>query len=245
MDKITFEHGETEKSISVTLINEKVNKTAADLNKEEFGDGTEEIEELQDLMFKIVIDKAHPEGVKISKKNACIVTIVQTGDEDADKEGEAMLQYFLQTKEPTWGQQFKNAALLGPQIDEDNLIVDHVTMFEAFFHFACINWKMLFAIVPPSRYGGGWPCFIVALLFIGIITAIVGEVATILGCSAGIEPSITAITLVAMGTSLPDTFASITAVKTSKYADSAIGNVTGSNCVNVFLGLGLPWVIAA
>ena len=28
-------------------------------------------------------------------------------------------------------------------------------------------------------------------------------------------------------------------------ADSAIGNVTGSNSVNVFLGLGLPWMIAS
>merc|ERR1711971_913486 len=27
-------------------------------------------------------------------------------------------------------------------------------------------------------------------------------------------------------------------------ADSAVGNITGSNSVNVFLGLGLPWVIA-
>ena len=28
-------------------------------------------------------------------------------------------------------------------------------------------------------------------------------------------------------------------------ADNSIGNVTGSNSVNVFLGLGLPWLIAA
>eukprot|EP00951_Prasinocladus_malaysianus_P014413 scaffold109664_cov36-Prasinocladus_malaysianus.AAC.1 len=28
-------------------------------------------------------------------------------------------------------------------------------------------------------------------------------------------------------------------------ADAALGNVTGSNCVNVFLGIGLPWTIAA
>jgi hypothetical protein len=61
--------------------------------------------------------------VKISKKNACIITIIQTGETE-NKEGEAMLQYFLQTKEPSWTQQFKNAALLGPMIDENNLIVD-------------------------------------------------------------------------------------------------------------------------
>lgn len=72
----------------------------------------------------------------------------------------------------------------------------------------------------------------------------VGEVATLMGCVIGLKPGITAITFVAIGTSLPDTFASMTAAKESRYADSAVGNVTGSNSVNVFLGLGLPWVVA-
>ena len=91
---------------------------------------------------------------------------------------------------------------------------------------------------------GGVPAFAVALTLIGIITAVVGSVAGLLGCVIGLDPSITAITIVAVGTSLPDTFASMTAAKTSEHADSAIGNVTGSNSVNVFLGLGLPWVIS-
>lgn len=30
-----------------------------------------------------------------------------------------------------------------------------------------------------------------------------------------------------------------------RHADNCIGNVTGSNSVNVFLGLGMPWLIAA
>lgn len=30
-----------------------------------------------------------------------------------------------------------------------------------------------------------------------------------------------------------------------QYADSSIGNVTGSNAVNVFLGIGVAWSIAA
>lgn len=92
--------------------------------------------------------------------------------------------------------------------------------------------------------GGGVPAFFVALTLIGLITAIVGSVAGLLGCVVGLDPSITAITFVAIGTSLPDTFASVTAAQSSEYADSAIGNVTGSNSVNVFLGLGLPWVIS-
>eukprot|EP00438_Fugacium_kawagutii_P004745 Skav203082 [mRNA] locus=scaffold447:43730:46843:- [translate_table: standard] len=57
--------------------------------------------------------------------------------------------------------------------------------------------------------------------------------------------AITAISLVALGTSLPDTFASKTAAEQDPTADASIGNVTGSNSVNVFLGLGLPWTIGA
>ena len=49
----------------------------------------------------------------------------------------------------------------------------------------------------------------------------------------------------ALGTSLPDLFASKQAAQSEKTADNSIGNVTGSNSVNVFLGLGLPWTIAA
>lgn len=79
---------------------------------------------------------------------------------------------------------------------------------------------------------------------IGVVTAIVGEFATVLGCVLGIEESVTAITIVALGTSLPDTFASMTAAASSDNADSAIGNITGSNAVNVYLGLGLPWLVA-
>ena len=44
---------------------------------------------------------------------------------------------------------------------------------------------------------------------------------------------------------MPDTFASKTAAIGEKTADSSVGNVNGSNSVNVFLGLGLPWVIAS
>ena len=55
---------------------------------------------------------------------------------------------------------------------------------------------------------------------------------------------ITAITFVALGTSVPDLFASKTAAIAEETADDSVGNVTGSNSVNVFLGLGLPWLMA-
>lgn len=44
---------------------------------------------------------------------------------------------------------------------------------------------------------------------------------------------------------LSDTFASKVAAIQDKYADASVGNVTGSNAVNVFLGIGVAWTIAA
>ena len=37
----------------------------------------------------------------------------------------------------------------------------------------------------------------------------------------------------------------VQAARQDKTADNSIGNVTGSNSVNVFFGLGLPWLVAA
>jgi solute carrier family 8 (sodium/calcium exchanger) len=113
------------------------------------------------------------------------------------------------------------------------------------FHALCLFWKVLFAFTPVPSLLGGWLCFWAALSMIGVVTAIVGDMAGLLGCCMGIPDDITAITLVALGTSLPDTFASKVAAQQNDTADDSIGNVTGSNCVNVFLGLGLPWTIGA
>ena len=42
-----------------------------------------------------------------------------------------------------------------------------------------------------------------------------------------------------------DTFASKTAAIQDETADASVGNVTGSNAVNVFLGIGIAWSMAA
>jgi len=113
------------------------------------------------------------------------------------------------------------------------------------WHIIDLPFKLLFALVPPTDYLGGWLCFCASLSLIGFVTAIIGDVAALFGCSIGLPDNITAITFVALGTSLPDTFASKAAAQSEPYADASVGNVTGSNSVNVFLGLGMPWTIGA
>lgn len=113
-------------------------------------------------------------------------------------------------------------------------------------HAITVPWKMLFAFVPPTDYYHGWASFVSSLMMIGFVTAFIGDLAALLGCVIGVWPAeVTAITFVALGTSLPDTFASKTAAEQDPFADASVGNVTGSNSVNVFLGLGLPWMVGS
>ncbi|KAI9557826.1 hypothetical protein GHT06_014575 [Daphnia sinensis] len=139
----------------------------------------------------------------------------------------------------SWTSQIKDAMNVNGGDIENATTCDYV------MHFLTFGWKIIFAFVPPAGIWGGWLSFVVSLGVIGILTAIVGDLAGIFGCLVGLDDAVTAITFVALGTSLPDLFASRTAAINEKYADNAIGNVTGSNSVNVFLGLGLPWLIAS
>ena len=72
-------------------------------------------------------------------------------------------------------------------------------------HYLSLPWKLLFACIPPTLFFGGKATFVVALVCIGAVTAIIGDVAALFGCVLGMPDAITAIT-VALGTSLPDTF---------------------------------------
>ena len=112
-------------------------------------------------------------------------------------------------------------------------------------HFITLFWKLIFAFVPPTEYFNGWLCFVVSIIMIGVLTAVIGDLASHLGCTVGLKDTVTAIAFVALGTSVPDTFASKVAAINDQYADSSVGNVTGSNAVNVFLGIGIAWSIAA
>ncbi|XP_037910122.1 sodium/calcium exchanger 1-like isoform X6 [Hermetia illucens] len=112
-------------------------------------------------------------------------------------------------------------------------------------HFLTLFWKLIFAFIPPTDISGGYLCFVVSIFCIGVVTAIIGDVASHFGCTLGIKDSVTAVVFVALGTSVPDTFASKVAAIQDKYADASVGNVTGSNAVNVFLGIGVAWTIAA
>jgi len=114
-----------------------------------------------------------------------------------------------------------------------------------FWLYSIIPKVVMGIITPPTAYCGGWLTFVFSLGWIALYTAICGDLATGIGCTVYLKDTVTAITFVALGTSVPDTFASKIAAEQDENADPAIGNVTGSNAVNVFLGIGLSWLCGA
>ena len=141
-----------------------------------------------------------------------------------------------------WTEQFKDALNVNGGDDESD---EAPSAMDWLLHLLTLPFKLVFACIPPTIYFEGKLTFFVALTAIGALTAVIGDVASLFGCVVGLPDSVTAITFVALGTSLPDTFASKTAAVSDPTADAAIVNVTGSNAVNVFLGLGMPWLMGA
>ncbi|KAG8461248.1 hypothetical protein KFE25_002437 [Diacronema lutheri] len=174
-------------------------------------------------------------------------TVVVVNDSDLKKEVDSIVTLMptmntdkLAVGTSQWREQFVEAVTVrGEDEQTPPKLGDYIG------HALTVPWKLLFALCPPTMLCDGALSFGVALVMIGVVTALIGDLAGLLGCVLGIPDAITAITLVALGTSLPDTFASLASAKAEPTADSSVGNVTGSNSVNVFLGLGLPWSIGA
>ncbi|XP_061091713.1 solute carrier family 8 member 4a isoform X3 [Conger conger] len=147
----------------------------------------------------------------------------------------------------SWREQFVSAVTVSAGDDDEEESGEErlPSCFDYIMHFLTVFWKVLFAFVPPTEYWNGWACFMVSISLIGVLTAVTGDLASHFGCTVGLKDSVTAVVFVALGTSVPDTFASKVAAIQDQYADASIGNVTGSNAVNVFLGIGVAWTIAA
>ena len=174
-----------------------------------------------------------------SDSDICTITIESDGGVRSKVDRVVMLLRLDRQKmskcSDEWFEQLKEAVQL-PTRAAPSVWVTNVLL---------LPWKVLFALLPPPDACGGWGLFYGALAGIGFQVFVIGDLATQLGCEIGMPDSVTAITIVALGTSLPDLFASMQAARDDPTADNSIGNVTGSNSVNVFMGLGVPWVMAS
>ena len=224
---VTFEAGQISKKVNISIIDTGAYEINATFTVElsDFNGPGERSKGFADHQTKCNVTIVHDAAAKEMVDN---VTKMMNMN---------MEQYGVGTT--SWAGQFQEALEIGCE-DGETPGTSDIAM-----HYITLPWKLVFAIIPPTSYAGGWACFFCALVMTGVTTIIIGDIAALFGCVFGLSKGTTAITFVALGTSLPDTFASASAAVGDDTADAAIGNVTGSNAVNVFLGLGLPWMLAA
>ncbi len=93
--------------------------------------------------------------------------------------------------------------------------------------------------VKPKRY---MVTFLASIIIIGVLSYILVESAVAMAFILSIEPVIVALTVLAIGTSIPDLLSSVVVAKQGR-GDMAISNIFGSNIFDILICLGLPWFI--
>jgi len=112
-------------------------------------------------------------------------------------------------------------------------------------HYLTLFWRMVFVVIPPANLGKGYPCLLASLGAIGFLVALICDTASHLGCFIFLADSVSGITLIAFGLSLGNAPTMIRAAKRSEAADNFLLQIVGSMAVDIFLGLGMSWSMAA
>ncbi|KAM6943060.1 sodium/potassium/calcium exchanger 5 isoform 2-T2 [Xenentodon cancila] len=104
---------------------------------------------------------------------------------------------------------------------------------------------LLFVTIPDCRrrFWKQWfmITFLMSAVWISAFTYVLVWMVTVVGETLGIPDTVMGLTLLAAGTSIPDTVASVMVAREGK-ADMAMSNIVGSNVFDM-LCLGLPWFI--
>lgn len=99
--------------------------------------------------------------------------------------------------------------------------------------YRCIHWKVVVLM-----------SFIFSIVWLGTLTFIIVDIAEYVMRCQGYDAAWTGLTVLAIGSSLPDCFSSIAVAREGKM-DMAISNAFGSNIFDIFFCLGVPFFLQA
>lgn len=117
------------------------------------------------------------------------------------------------------------------------LVALHYTSLE---HFTGLVDKSLHLIFPKKeKY---YQVFLFSVVLIAALSYVLVEVAVDSAHILQIPEAIIALTVLAVGTSIPDLFSSIIVARQGR-GDMAVSNAIGSNIFDILVGLGLPFLI--
>lgn len=116
-----------------------------------------------------------------------------------------------------------------------------------FAYIISFPFKALFFITIPDvrqpKWTRFWPVtFVMSIVWLAGVAYGMVICADRFSFVLGIPPEIMGLTVTAAGTSLPNLFSSVIAAR-QRLGDMAVANAFGSNTFNIFVGMGLPWLV--
>ncbi|XP_073830108.1 sodium/potassium/calcium exchanger 5-like isoform X2 [Musca autumnalis] len=115
----------------------------------------------------------------------------------------------------------------------------------------CISYPLevlMFLTIPNVRRDWGRKYYmlglIMSIIWISILTYLISWMLTVVGYYLQIPDSIMGITILAIGTSIPEAISSVIVTKKG-YGSMAVCNAVGSNNFNISFCLGVPWLFKA
>lgn len=105
--------------------------------------------------------------------------------------------------------------------------------------FKPFDWLLARSFPPTEHY---WAVFFISILFIGVLCWVLVESAIGISHILNIPEVVIALTVLAVGTSVPDMISSVIVARQGR-AGMAVSNAIGSNIFDIFIGLGFPWLL--
>lgn len=106
-----------------------------------------------------------------------------------------------------------------------------------------IDW--LFSLIMPDlekRPGLYWLTFVLSIAAICFLSWGLVEAGVVLALTMGVPEAIIGLTVLAVGTSIPDLMGSLIVARQGK-GDMAVSNAVGSNIFDILVGLGVVWMV--
>ncbi|WP_297095148.1 calcium/sodium antiporter [uncultured Draconibacterium sp.] len=98
---------------------------------------------------------------------------------------------------------------------------------------------LCFIFPKPKRY---YLVFFVSIVLIAALSWALVELAVVISHELNIPEAIIALTVLAIGTSIPDLFSSLIVARQGR-GEMAVSNAIGSNIFDILVGLGLPFIL--
>lgn len=106
------------------------------------------------------------------------------------------------------------------------------------------SYRILKVFIPDPRHKPKlyMASFALAIAAIGLLSYVLVDQVVVIAGILDINATFLALTVVAAGTSVPDTIGSMVVAKQGR-GDMAVSNAVGSNVFNILFGLGIPWLV--